>query len=180
MIFNYLFILLLTVILPIKSQVITNEYPVKQMPPDSLFTEFEYPRLPSYITIDSVNSGYRYKGHARVVILQVQICISIIVTSDGVAKSIEINPLYNVGNTIPKNDKFWRDLDKNIRSSILKWKFKVWHYPLDYYPKNPYLNKNPAFRPFAGTQIHTIILTYIGDSHQKGFPGLLYWMDGTP
>lgn len=153
------------------SQIKTEEYPQKALKPDSLFTEFEYPKLPIYI--EPNDRFYQYKK--GIVIACIKIVISFDVKSNGEIRELHINPLYNDGNNIPKKDIFWKDMEKNIRNSAKKWKFKKLYFPDGYQPENPYINKS-LNRPYYGAQNHIMILYYDNDVHTRGLASFLYWM----
>jgi hypothetical protein len=171
-------ILLISILIPtcLHSQIITEEYPQKAVEPDSLFTEFEYPALPSYIEKD--DRRYLYKQKEDISVYMIQVVISFSVNEKGEVKRLHVNPLYGVGNSIPKQDVFWGDLEKNIRTAVQKWKFKTLYFPDGYQPQNHLINKYPGGRPYGGQQYHIMILNYNVDSyfHYRGLASFLYWM----
>ncbi len=169
-------ILLITILIPtcLHSQIITEEYPQKAVEPDSLFTEFEYPALPSYIEKD--DRKYLYKQKDDISIMRIHIVISFVINSKGEVRKLTVNPLYNDGNDIPKEDVFWQDMEKNIRLAVKKWKFKKLYFPDGYRPENPYINKIESLRPYGGEQSHIMILNYDPDVHIHGLASFLYWM----
>lgn len=153
------------------SQIKTLEYPQKSVDPDSLFTEFEYPKLPDYLKINDI--FYQYKK--GIVVASIKIVISFYSSSTGEMKIISISPLYKDGNNIPVEDIFWKDMEQNIRNSFKKWKLKKLYFPDDYQSKNPYINKGNN-RPYNGSQTHIMILYYDPDVHTRGLASFLYWM----
>ncbi len=169
-------ILLISILIPtcLHSQIITEEYSQKAMKPDSLFTEFEYPSLPKYVKQSSLL--FKYQNKEKLTILSIQIVICFTVNSKGEIRQLIVNPLYQVGNDIPKNDKLWKDFENNIREASKKWKVKSLYFPDGYEPQNPYINTSPGFRPYTGNQYHFMILNYTCDPHFGGLASFLYWM----
>lgn len=154
-----------------KAQVVFDIYSKKGMEPDSMFYEFEYPKLPSLVKEGT--KRYEYNDWAMI---EIYVLVTLEVTAKG-KQEVTINPLYDIGNNIPKEDVFWKMMDSSIRDSAKRWKTRPWYFPSDYAPENPYINTTPVFRPFYGQQRHFILLRYVLDVHHVQFSGSLYLLN---
>lgn len=170
-------ILCLFVVSDMYGQVYLKEYSNKRMKPDSLFEEFAYPGLPPGL-YEQQKDDIRYSHHdMSLLIKEIYISVSLVFNTKNEITRIIINPLYNVGNDIPKEDKFWIMLEDSIRTAVKKWKPKIWYYPDGYQPDNPYINKKSEFRPYRGYQFHFITLKWTFDGDYGGVLGLTYWLN---
>lgn len=166
-------IMCLFVVSDMYGQVYLKEDSNKQMKPDSLFEEFAYPGLPPVLHTQVINFVYYGKHYVR----EIYVSIYYVYGKNNEIKYLEINPLYNVGNDIPKSDNFWIMLEDSIRMAVKQWKPKIWYYPKGYQPQNPYVNKNSEFRPYRGFQTNFITLKWTFNAHSYGMRGLTYWLD---
>jgi hypothetical protein len=167
------FVLFFFVVSDMYGQVYLKEDSNKRMKPDSLFEEFAYPGLPPVLHSELIDFVY----YGKYYIIDIYVSVYITTGKKNEIKSIIINPLYNIGNSIPKEDKFWIMLEDSIRTAVKKWKPRTWFYPDGHNPDNPYINKKSEFRPYRGYQFHFITLSWNFDSHFSPMPGLTYWLN---
>lgn len=105
------------------SQTYTNKYfGDASINPDSLFINFEYPKIPKeiYDIIDKDIKGEssKYSFFSMTIFCSMQFDYN-----DSLVK-IMCQPIYNFGNDIPPKHKIWKKIISNIKNIAKQWKVK--------------------------------------------------------
>ena len=129
--------------------------------PDSLFYKFEYPKLPKYFYNDFKFSKYEKKY--KISSFQL-ICKFLTDTSSSIRlPSLQIYPILDYGNNLPKNHKIWKSIIKSIKEVSKKWRVKkLYWYNQKSENNNLKANKidlDPSQLPFGGQQSHLMIIS---------------------
>jgi hypothetical protein len=136
--------------------------------PDSLFVNFEYPKIPQeiYDIIEKDVNGEKskYSFYSFTIF-----CTMTFNNNDSLIK-IMCKTIYNYCNNIPEKHKIWKKLISTIKNVSKKWKVKklLWEIDennedkklIEYYKKSNEGKLKPTTKPSFGNQIHCMILEY--------------------
>lgn len=89
--------------------------------PDLLFKEFEYPVFPEELfeILEPIGDSIPSETY-----FNIYLAVSFTSYADEPVRNVNINPLYNVGNSLEKDHHIWDSITTCIKEASKKWKMK--------------------------------------------------------